>query len=111
MAVSITETVLLPRFATYTFVPSGETATPSGRLSTFTVAITVFVAVSITETVLLPPLVIYAYVASDEAICAAATEMGDKIELKEKEEAVEAKMIGGVFFLFHYFLSFIYIFS
>jgi len=51
--VSITETLLLPRFVIYTFVPSGLTATPKGLLPTFTVSTTLSAAVSITETVLL----------------------------------------------------------
>jgi hypothetical protein len=53
VAASITETVLLPLFAAYTFFPSGLTATPQGPFPTFTVAVTLFVAVLITETVFL----------------------------------------------------------
>jgi len=53
VVVSITEVVLLSKFATYTFVPSGVTATPKGLPSIGTVAVTVSFAVSITEVVLL----------------------------------------------------------
>ncbi|MPM86502.1 hypothetical protein SDC9_133591 [bioreactor metagenome] len=59
--VSITETVLSPVFATYTFVPSVLTATPWGLTPARTVAITVFMDVSITETVPSPLFVTYAY--------------------------------------------------
>ncbi len=51
--VSITEVVLLKKFATYTFFPSGLTATPVGLVPTSTVAVMLFVAVSITKRVLL----------------------------------------------------------
>ena len=51
VAVSIIETLPLPKFVTYTFVPSGETTTPRGKFPTSTVAVTALVAVSITETV------------------------------------------------------------
>ena len=61
VAVSTTDTVLLFWFVTYTFVPSGLTATPVGSFPTFTVATTVFVAVLTTDTVLLPLFVIYAH--------------------------------------------------
>jgi hypothetical protein len=50
VAVSITETLLSYLLLTYTFAPSGVTATPSGTFPTSTVAVTVFVAVSITAT-------------------------------------------------------------
>jgi hypothetical protein len=58
VAVSITETfpVSLPKFAftTYTFVPSGLTATPLGPYNPKDIlAVTLFVAVSIAETLLL----------------------------------------------------------
>ncbi|MEX0805369.1 MAG: hypothetical protein WD688_18935 [Candidatus Binatia bacterium] len=52
VAVSITETVLLSQFATYTRLPSGCTATPRGRFPTITVFMRIFVAVAKTETVL-----------------------------------------------------------
>src|SRR5271157_5087687 len=49
-------------FATYTFVPSGVTATPIGKSNplAFTVAVTMLFVVLITETVLLSEFVIYA---------------------------------------------------
>ena len=43
---------IIPIFVTYTFVPSGLTATPKGPIPTCTLAVTVFVVVSITEIVL-----------------------------------------------------------
>lgn len=52
--VSITETVPLPSFATYTFFPSGRTAIPTGPIPIVSIGdweITCFEAVSITETV------------------------------------------------------------
>src|SRR5664280_250704 len=64
VAVSITETVLLPGLATYTLVPSGLTATPVGPLPTLTVAVTVFVVVSTTETVLPYSFATYTFVPS-----------------------------------------------
>ena len=48
--VLITETVSSSEFATYTFVPSGVTATPLGPVLTSTVAVIVLVVVLITET-------------------------------------------------------------
>ena len=67
VAVSITDTVLLLMFATYTRAPSGVTATPMGPSPTGTVATTVgtlapaaFVTQAITDTVLLCSLVTYA---------------------------------------------------
>src|SRR5581483_7832679 len=53
VAVLITDTVLAVKFATYTRVPSGVTAMPSGFAPTGTVATIVLVAVLITETLLL----------------------------------------------------------
>jgi hypothetical protein len=50
MDVSNTETVLLPKFVTYVFYPSGIIATPKESLPAGTVAITKFVDVSTTET-------------------------------------------------------------
>ena len=58
--VSITETLLLRMFATYTFVPSELTAAHKGSYPTDTVAVTVLVAVSITDILPLPSFVIYA---------------------------------------------------
>ena len=57
VAVSITETVFpwsVKLFVTYTYFPSGVTATPEGPPATgsATVATTLLVAVSITETLL-----------------------------------------------------------
>src|SRR5208283_118164 len=60
VAVSITETLSLPEFATYTFVPSGVPITSQGSFPTFTLAVTVLFAVSITETLSLPLFVTYA---------------------------------------------------
>ncbi len=60
VAVSITETLSLALFGTYTFVASGLTATPTGPVPTGIVAITVSLAMSITETVLLASFVTYA---------------------------------------------------
>src|SRR5215831_5725507 len=54
VAVSRTETLLEPAFATYTRVPAGSTAAPVGAGPTGTVATTVLVAVSRTETLLVP---------------------------------------------------------
>jgi hypothetical protein len=51
LSVSITDTVPLPLFTTYTLLPSGLAATPMGLLPTLIVAITLLFAVSITETV------------------------------------------------------------
>lgn len=56
VAVSNTETLLLPRLVTYAWVPAGETATLAGLLPTVTLAVTALVLVSITETVLPPML-------------------------------------------------------
>ena len=67
VAVSITDTLSLPEFVTYAFVPAELTATPQGEEPTSTVAITVFVVVSITETLLSQEFVIYAYGPMDEA--------------------------------------------
>jgi len=64
VAVSITETVLLYTFVTYTFFPSGVIATPFAPLCTGIVAVTVFVAASITETVLLPLFATYTFVSA-----------------------------------------------
>ena len=52
-AVSITETVLSPVFATYTLFPFGVTARPSALNPTGTTSTTMFCAVSITDTELL----------------------------------------------------------
>ncbi len=52
VVVSITETLSLSVFVTYTFVPSGVIATPKGLIPTGTVAETLFIVTSITETVL-----------------------------------------------------------
>lgn len=52
LAVSMTETVSLPAFATYTRLPSGLTATPMGPAPTNTVAVTLLLAMSMTETAL-----------------------------------------------------------
>ena len=49
VAVLITETLLLPLYATYAFVPAA--VTPHGHVLTGTVAVTLFATVSITETV------------------------------------------------------------
>ena len=57
--VSIIETVP-SSFTTYTFVPSGLTATPEGEIPTGTVAITVLSVVLITEVVLLKKFATYA---------------------------------------------------
>ena len=54
VAVSITETVLLSEFVTYTVFPFGLTAAPTEWSPTITVAVTVLVEVLITETLLLP---------------------------------------------------------
>jgi hypothetical protein len=53
VAVSITLTTpgLLLKFATYTWRPSGVTATPAGPYATGAVGVTRFVEVSITETI------------------------------------------------------------
>src|SRR5690606_28556965 len=66
VAVSITETVLQWVIATYTFVPSGVSATPTGLGPTGIVAVTLFVETSITETLLkyFPLSVTYAFVPS-----------------------------------------------
>ena len=50
----ITDTVLLPRFATYTVFVAGLTAIPRGVPPTVMSAVTVFVAPLITETVPAP---------------------------------------------------------
>src|SRR5665647_97585 len=57
--VSITDTLLLLAFVTYTFVPLELTAIPSGPSPTFTVAVTFFVVVLITETLSLPEFATY----------------------------------------------------
>src|SRR5207245_155989 len=49
---------------TYARAPSGVKATPTGRIPTATVAITVLVAVLITETLFVPSLATYARVPS-----------------------------------------------
>jgi hypothetical protein len=55
VAASITETLLEPRFTTYTLLPSGVVnAIDPGSVPTGIVATTLFVEVSITETVLSP---------------------------------------------------------
>ncbi len=54
VAVSIIETVLLPKFVTYTLVPSGANAFQLGWFRQALMAETEFVAASIIETVLLP---------------------------------------------------------
>src|SRR5688572_24868385 len=51
VTVSITETVWLSKFGTYTREPSGVTATPDGFRPTATVVTTIFETVSMTETV------------------------------------------------------------
>jgi hypothetical protein len=51
VAVSITDTVLSPSFATYACRPSGVTVIPTGPLPTAMMWMTVCVAVSISETV------------------------------------------------------------
>jgi hypothetical protein len=93
VAVSITETVLLSSFVTYTFVPSGLTATPIGPPSTFTVAVTVFVSVSITETVLSALFVIYAYAAVGESLCTLNADAVDEIEIRNKIKHTKDKDI------------------
>lgn len=50
----ITDTVLLPKFATYATAPSGLNATAKGVLPTVMVLVTALLATSITDTVLLP---------------------------------------------------------
>ena len=60
VAVSITDTVLSPLFATYTPDPSGVTATPMGVSPTGTVVTTVFVDVSTMDRALSDSSVMYA---------------------------------------------------
>src|SRR3989442_1736215 len=56
----MTEILLEKKFVTYARAPSGVKATPTGRIPTATVAITVLVAVLITETLFVPSLATYA---------------------------------------------------
>src|SRR2546427_347158 len=60
----MTEILLEKKFVTYARAPSGVKATPTGRIPTATVAITVLVAVLITETLFVPSLATYARVPS-----------------------------------------------